>query len=158
MAMEETTLPNDVALVEQAHPVSIPENNQTHEGLAKEDEGALVVVDCDGNSDQDPKKKEQAERMLLMMRKDKGKLPQCVESRMDTIRSAEVGHEATGSSSNDPSSTGNNRAMSNTDHPNGRIAVGWDASKVQLQCIDSSAQWLTVEIRNQQCMAGMRIT
>ncbi|KAJ6317137.1 hypothetical protein OIU78_020255 [Salix suchowensis] len=44
------------------------------------------------------------------------------------------------------------------DHPNGRIAVGWDASKVQLQCIDSSAQWLTVEIRNHHCIAGMRLT
>ncbi|KAJ6317136.1 hypothetical protein OIU78_020254 [Salix suchowensis] len=112
--IEESPLPKEDNVEGTDPPVNIPENQQLHEGLAKEDEGALVVVDCeDGNSTQDPKKKEQAERMMLMMRKDKGKLPQCVESRMDTISSEEGGHEATGSSSNDPSSMGNIVAVSN---------------------------------------------
>ncbi|KAJ6724733.1 hypothetical protein OIU85_022631 [Salix viminalis] len=44
------------------------------------------------------------------------------------------------------------------DHSNGRIVVGWDASKFQLRYLESSAQWLTCELLNHPSHSGMKLT
>ncbi|KAG5238004.1 DUF4283 domain-containing protein [Salix suchowensis] len=114
VALEESTLPNADTVAVEATPDNLREEN---DGLAfaKEGEGALVVVDDDkGNSGRESNNHEQTDHMKQVMKKDKGKLPQCVESRMDTISSSEGGHEATGSSSFDPSSKGSMGVSSNT--------------------------------------------
>lgn len=44
------------------------------------------------------------------------------------------------------------------DHPNRRIVVGWNASKLQLRCIASSAQWVTCEICNHLSLTRTKLT
>ncbi|KAG5223022.1 endonuclease/exonuclease/phosphatase family protein [Salix suchowensis] len=106
---------------------------------------------------------------------DKGKLPQGDESRMDTMSSSADGNEAqfaiqTWINQNKVDVFGilesrirannmatvlpkilpcNWEAMTNIgEHPNGWIVVGWDANKLQLRFVDSSAQWLTLILWN----------
>lgn len=43
------------------------------------------------------------------------------------------------------------------DHPNGCIVVGWNASKLQLRCIASSAQWVTCKICKHLSLTEIRL-
>ncbi|KAJ6753231.1 hypothetical protein OIU79_026134 [Salix purpurea] len=66
VALEEDPLPNEDNVAGVATPVNLPKENN---GLAKEDEGALVVVDDDqGNSAQESKKHEQTDNMKQFRR------------------------------------------------------------------------------------------